>query len=213
MAKLKNDFYWVIQDSATKLFYRTTCWDFWENADPLPDYSFFPYEMEVRLSKAKKHNDLGKVKITLKNITLMYDFDAPLPDSAPEWAQGTGYVYPFVPTLEAVKFDRGTNFELERISLLPWYKEKMAGRKTILFYPVLRRPASGRFGRVMGYQYEEVTMGPRPASPIFKNPADAVAAAEAEHGLIHIVENKMYEGAIRRNGILGGPWEYEFPPE
>lgn len=135
-----DESYWVIRDAETGLFYRTTEYSFWYDprdggTRPRPNYSVYPYAMEQKLSKAKKHKDLGKAKITIINIVGYHGHNDPVPPGAPSWAHGCSDPHPFVRTLEAVKIDKATKAELEVVPLAPWFDTLMEGRKVLVIVP------------------------------------------------------------------------------
>ncbi len=113
--------FWVLRDTATGKFYRTTNWDYARGK------STEAYDMEDKLTKAKKHTDLGKVKTTILNFTGYYNGLDDFSGNSPDWVgNNSGYgnghsSYPLVPTLEAVKFEKFTNKELEVVDIQSWY--------------------------------------------------------------------------------------------
>ena len=140
-----EQFNYVIRDSATGLFYKTTTypyfqqrWEYdhqsgrniknpnYEEGKPKPGVD--PYVMVDKVSKAKQHTDLGKVKTTILNFIGYFNGMPDNPDM-PEWCQGDqregADAYPFLPTLEAVKMEKFSKNIVEVIDLQQWYERTM----------------------------------------------------------------------------------------
>ena len=123
VGEAKEQYEYVIRDSATATYYRAT-----NNRYGTFDGEL-PFEME-KLSRAKKYTDLGKVKIAILNLTNYYsgldDFDS---DSSAEWIGDNSETeelgYPFPETFEAVKIGKFSKEEIEVIDLQQWYKNSL----------------------------------------------------------------------------------------
>lgn len=112
-----------------------TAWDAWMEANPAPKQGEYrvvkgqePYEMFTKLSDAKKHTDVGKVKMSILNFTGYFDGMGDQQAGLQEWQRGASsetysYRYPFPETFECVKFNKLTKEEIEVIDLQDWYKK------------------------------------------------------------------------------------------
>lgn len=103
----------------------------WEKTNPSPRYGEYrvvpgqePFTMVEKISQAKQHTDMGKVKQTILNFTAYYSGIEMDPDT-PEWRDGgsdeDARPYPLPPTFEAVKYEKFSKKEIETIDVQEWY--------------------------------------------------------------------------------------------